>query len=411
MSQRLSSILAALLLAVLASTATAAAKSPLKIAFIDPLSGPAAGVGQPALAQLRFDVARMNRNGGINGHPIEIVALDDQMNPKKALVQLQKATDQNIHYIIHGIGSSVASALINAVNKHNRRNPDNRVLYFNYAAVATPLTNERCSFWHFRFDSNADMKMDTLTDWVAKQEDVKKVFLINPDYSFGRSVSKAARTMLAAKRPDIEIVGNAFFPMTKVKDFSPYVSQIKASGADAVITGNWGQDMVLLVKSAAAYGLDIPFLTYYGNSAGTASAVGEEGVGRIYVASEFPGDFTNPELAQRQVKMYKETGWDFVMLRITDMLGMLEKAIEKAGTLDPTQVAFALESLKYESPTGTVIMRAKDHQILMPAFISVMQGNMEYGLEGTDYNFHALDKYSARESALPTTCKMRRPKG
>ena len=61
--------------------------------------------------------------------------------------------------------------------------------------------------------------------------------------------------MLKAKRPDIEIVGDELHPLLKITDFAPYIAKIKASGADTVITGNWGQDFALLLKAAADAGL------------------------------------------------------------------------------------------------------------------------------------------------------------
>ena len=401
---------AAMLLMLLAGMASAADKAPLRIAVIDPFTGAMAIAGQPYLAQVQFDAARINAAGGINGHQIELVPLDNKVNPQESLVQLQKAIDDGIQYVAQGTGSSVGAALLNAVNKHNRRNPDTPVLYLNYGAVEPSFTNEHCSFWHFRFDANADMKMKVLTDWIAQQKNIHKIFLINQDYSFGHSVSESAHEMLKEKRPDIKIVGNIFHPLGKVKDFTPYVSQIKASGADAILTGNWGQDIVLLVKAAADYGLDIPILSYYGNNPGTISQVGEKGVGRIYVVSEFNGDFTDPEMASREEKMYKEKNWDYLFLRVADMLDMLKLAAEKANSVDPAKVAFALEGLQYDSPTGATVMRAKDHQIQLPMFISVLQDDMKHGAEGTNYNFHVLSKFSAQDVTMPTTCHMRRPK-
>lgn len=401
---------AAMLCLLLAGMASAADKAPLRIAVIDPFTGPMAIAGQPYLAQVQFDAARINAAGGINGHQIELVPLDNKVNPQESLVQLQKAIDDGIQYVAQGTGSSVGAALLNAVNKHNRRNPDAPVLYLNYGAVEPSFTNEHCSFWHFRFDANADMKMKVLTDWIAEQKNIHKIFLINQDYSFGHSVSESARKMLKEKRPDIKIVGNIFHPLGKVKDFTPYVSQIKASGADAILTGNWGQDIVLLVKAAADYGLDIPILSYYGNNPGTISQVGEKGVGRIYVVSEFNGDFTDPEMASREEKMYKEKNWDYLFLRVADMLDMLKLAAEKADSLDPTKVAFALEGLQYNSPTGATVMRAADHQIQIPMFISVLQDDMKHGAEGTNYNFHVLSKFPAEAVSMPTTCHMQRPK-
>ena len=395
-------------LVLLSGLARAADAEPVRFALIDPLTGPMSVVGQPALAQLQFTAERLNRDGGMDGHPIEIVGYDNKINPQESLVQLQKAIDDGIRYIIQGNGSSVGSALLSAINKHNQRNPDDRVLYLNYAAIEPSFTNERCSFWHFRFDSHVDMKMNMLTDWIADNPDVKKVFLINQDYSFGHTGSESAMRMLKKKRPDIEIVGNTFHPLGKVKDFSPYISKIKSSGADVVITGNWGQDINLLIKSAAEYGVDVPFLTYYGSTPGTITQVGDKGVDRVYLIAEYHGDFTDPEIAERQVSLYKEKGWDYYP-RVAAMLEMMKKAGDEAGSVDPLAVAKTLEGLEYDAAGGHLTMRAADHQLQMPLYLSVLKDNMKYGAEGTDYNFHQVARFDADQATLPTTCRMRRP--
>ena len=150
--------------------------------------------------------------------------------------------------------------------------------FSNYAAVDPVLTNDKCNFWHFRFDADVDMKMQGLTNAMAARKSIKKVYLINQDYSFGQGVSKAAREMLAAKRPDVQIVGDDLHPLGKVKDFSPYVAKIKASGADSVITGNWGNDMLLLVKAGKDAGLNVDYFTYYSGGLGLPETIGEAGV-------------------------------------------------------------------------------------------------------------------------------------
>jgi len=382
----------------------------VRIALIDPLTGPMAAAGQSALDHLNFHAEKINANGGINGDKLEIVGLDNKVNPQESLVQLQKAIDDGIRYVTQGMGSSVGSAILAAVNKHNARNPGDEVLYLNMAAVDPAFTNERCSFWHFRFDAHVDMKMNAMTSWIEGRDDIKKVYLINQDYSFGRAVAEAATKMLKEKRPDIEIVGQDFHPLAKVKDFTPYISKIQSSGADAVITGNWGQDITLLVKAAADSGLEMPFLTYYGAMAGVVTQVGEAGVDRIYQVNEYYGDFDKPEMAEQQVAMYEDTGWDYYWLRLTTMLDMIDKAAEKAGSTDPVKVAFAMEDMSLETTTGEVVMRKSDHQMQLPLFISVLKDDMEYGAEGTDFNFHKIAEVSRDEVSLPTTCKMRRPK-
>lgn len=402
-------LLAGVVSTLLLATAAQAAE-PVKIALIDPLSGPMAAAGQPAYEHLKFAAERINANGGMNGHPIEVVGLDNKLSPQESLVQLQKAMDDGVDFITQGNGSAVASALIAGIEKHNRRNPGEERLFLNYAAVDPAFTNERCSFWHFRFDANSDMKMNALTDYLAGQKDIKKVYLINQDYSHGRSVSKQARKMLKEKRPDIEVVGNDFHPLAKVKDFTPYISKIQASGADAVISGNWGQDMTLLVKAAADFGLDAPFFTYYGASSGVVTQLGDKGVGRLYQINEYYGDFEDPEMAQRQLDFYDKANWDFYYLRLSNMLDMLKKAADQEKSVNPVVIAKALEGMTLTSTTGELRMRAEDHQIQLPMFISVMDDDMKYGAEGTEFNFHKVARIERDDVTLPTTCRMRRPK-
>jgi ABC-type branched-chain amino acid transport systems, periplasmic component len=215
--------LAGLLLAVPAA-------AQLKIAYIDPLSGGAASAGILAEKHLTYLIDRANAAGGFNGEKLQLLSFDNKVNPQESLIALKKALDDGARYVFQGNGSSVALAITDAVLKHNERNPGKEALFFNYAAVDPVLTNEKCNFWHFRFDADADMKMSALTDAIAKLPQIKKVYLINQDYSFGKAVAEAATKMLAAKRPDIKIVGDELHPLQKVQDFSPYIAKIKASG-------------------------------------------------------------------------------------------------------------------------------------------------------------------------------------
>ena len=284
--------------AVSAVSALAAAHGPVKIAFIDPLSGPFATTGTNGLAEWNYaaDVLVNQEGGVLGGKPFEIVAFDNKISPKESLIQLQVAIDQGIKYIAQGNSSGVANALTDAINKHNRRNPDNRVLFLNYSAVDPALTNDKCNYWHFRWDANADIKMDALTDVMAGQDDLSKVYLIGQDYSFGKAVAAAAVKYLGEKRGDVEIVGNELHPIGKVKDFTPYARKIMASGAQAVITGNWGSDMVGLGKAIIDAGFQGQIYTYYAASNGITKNFGADGKGVINLVAE---GALNPPAADR----------------------------------------------------------------------------------------------------------------
>ena len=175
----------------------AMAADTIKIAYIDPLSGGFANVGDAGHKHFQYMADLINSKGGVlGGKKFEIVPFDNKISAKESLIQLKAAIDQGIRFITQGNGSSVAGALIEAVNKHNKRNPDDLVVYFNYAAVTPAFTNEKCSFWHFRFDAHVEMKMAAITDYIQGEKAIKKIYLINQDYVFGHSVRDVALRML-----------------------------------------------------------------------------------------------------------------------------------------------------------------------------------------------------------------------
>src|SRR5689334_14906857 len=149
---------AAVALTAFAATVAAYAEDTIKIAYTDPMSGPFGQVGQKNLVQLRYMIDYINANGGALGRKFELVIFDNKSQPSEELIALKSITDQNIPFVLQIAGSNIAAALIDGVEKHNARNPESRILYLNGGALATELTNEKCSFWHFRFDASADQK-------------------------------------------------------------------------------------------------------------------------------------------------------------------------------------------------------------------------------------------------------------
>jgi len=394
-----------------------AAHAQFKIAYIDPLSGAFANVGEQGLKHFQAMADEINAKGGINGQKVEVIGFDNKVSPQEALNQLKRVIDQDIRYITQGNGSSVAGALIEAVNRHNERNPGKEILYLNYAAVDPAFTNEKCSFWHFRFDANSDMKMEALTTWMAQNQKIKKVYLINQDYSFGQAVRKAAREMLNKKRPDIQIVGDDLHPLGKVSDFSPYVAKMKQAGADTVITGNWGQDMSLLIKAAKDAGLNADFYTYYAGGLGALPAMGESALGHVKQITEWHENVLPSSIEKWSQDFEKKYKVDFYYLRVRTAMQMFAEAARRAKSNDPKAVAYALEGLRFDTPTGEAEMRKQDHQLIQPLYLSTVQKTaakggpkeVKYDVEGTGFGFRTDAKLEASTSAQPTSCRMTRP--
>jgi branched-chain amino acid transport system substrate-binding protein len=392
----------------------AAAQSTIRIAYVDPLSGGMASTGEAGLKTFQFLAEEINAKGGVLGQEIEIIGYDNKLNAQESLVQVQKAIDAGIRIITQGNGSAFAAAIEDFVGKYNDRNPGKEVVYFNYAAVDPVLTNEKCNYWHFRWDANSDIKMEALTNYMKPRQSIKKLYLINQDYSFGQAVRAEAKKMLAKKRPDIQIVGDEVHALAKITDFSPYVAKIKASGADSVITGNWGADFALLLKAAADAGLQVDWYTYYAGGIGGPTAIKQANAAdRVFAIQE--GVANDPyRPAQDFEKAFRaKEGITLLYPRVVNQMRMLVTAINEAKSAEPGKIAQKLEGAKttvYDGGDG--FMRADDHQFFQPMYIAQfgpLGPDQPFDEEKTGWGWKNAAKIDTPDTILPTTCKMNRP--
>ena len=370
------------------------AGEPIRIGMIEGLSGPFANTGEAVFRNLVWATERVNARGGVKlpggNRPLEIVRFDSKGQTEEALSGLRSAIDRNIAIVTQGNSSAAAAGLIDAINKHNERDPARQVLFLNYSAVDPVLTNERCSYWHFRFDAHADMRVTALMSVLREDRAVKGIYLIGQDYSFGQAVLAEARRQLAAQRPDVRIVGDELHPMARIKDFAPYAAKIKASGAQAVLTGNWGNDLTLLVKAAREVGFEGSFYTFYGNALGAPAAMGEAGIGKVVaVADWFPNTPTRESEAFYQAfrQRFPKPEDDYVHMRMQLMIESLAQAIERAGSVKAVDIAAQLERAQVTLAGQTARMRAGDHQFQQPLAVAVMdrQGapGVKFDVEGS----------------------------
>ncbi len=403
-----------LTLAVSFALMSAAAQAEtVKIAFIDPLSGPFAPVGQNQLKSFQTIAELATQQKWAGEHKIEVNGFDNKGSPQESLTQLKAVIDQGYRYITQGNGSGVGLALLDAINKHNERNPGKEVVFLNYAAIDPDMTNSKCSFWHFRFDANSDMKMEALTTYMAPNKDIKNVYIIGQNYAFGQAVSRSAKEYLKRKRPDIKIVGDDLHPIAQVKDFSPYIAKIKAANADTVITGNWGADLALLIRAAKDADLKANFYTYYGVTTGVPTAMGPAGAERVKIVGNWMvnGDVaTGKPIVEAFKKKYND---DYYTAQTHSSIGMLSQAIKQAKTTDPVKVAFAMEGAKFNSLNGQVTMNKVDHQLQQPLYIGtwtkVDGKTVKYDQENTGYGWRMDKKIDAYLATQPTSCQMKRP--
>ena len=405
---------------VMAQPAPVAAPSPIRLAMIEVLSGPFANTGEAVYRNLIWAVERVNARGGVRvgqgaRRPLMLVRYDSKGQNEEALSLLRLAIDEGAQFVLQGNSSATAAALIDAINKHNDRDPARRLLFLNYSAVDPALTNEKCSFWHFRFDAHADMRMNALMSVLREERSLRSVYILGQDYSFGQSFAREARRQLGVLRPDVQVVGDELHPIGRIKDFLPYAAKIRASGAQAVLTGNFGSDLTLLVKAAREAGFEGKFYTFYGNALGVPSALGEAGIGRVMAVADWLPNVQGQQseaFYQSFRQRFPRPEDDYVHLRMQMMVETLVQAIEGAGSTEPFAVAQAMERarVRFQGQVGT--MRAQDHQF-QALVVGVMdrQGSpgVKFDVEGSGYGFRVIKTLTPAQAELPSSCRMLRP--
>jgi branched-chain amino acid transport system substrate-binding protein len=403
---------AAALVGLLFSAKPSVAADTIKIAYVDPLSGPFAHAGDQFLKVFSYVFDKINAEGGALGRKFELVAFDNKLQPSESLIALKNLTDQNIPFVLHCVGSNVGAALIDGVAKHNARNPDNRVIYLNCGALATELTNDQCDFWHFRFSGSVEQRAYTRVKSLPAS--VKTVYMLNQDYLFGQSIQRDTKKFLIQLRPDIKIVADELMPFGKVQDFSPYITKIKASGADSLVTGNYDRDLNPLIKAGVDAGLNIRYDAFLAHLIGGPTAIGAAGENRLTSIMEFhenvPVEIGNAAAEAFDNGFRANNNFDFSEINFVTMMKMLVAAINKVGSTDALKVALALEDMHMKDMVGQEnIMRKDDHQLLMPYYEGVFTKGVKYDSEKSGLGWKTEVTVPASDLALPTTCKMKRP--
>lgn len=393
-----------------------AAADTVRIAYIGMLSGPFALVGEEVLKTFRASADLVNARGGVlGGRKLEIVAFDGKGTPQGSLLALNQAIDQGIRFVTAAV-SSVAHALTGTISRHNEREPARRILFLDFQATDPALTEEKCNFWHFRFSAHAGTELDVLTTYMARLSAVRSVYLVNPDNPYGQAVQRLARDLLTAKRPDIAIVGDDLIPLGKVKDFAPYISKIRAAGADSVVTGNWGSDLSLLIKTGRQTDLDVTYFTLIAYLPGTPAVIAGQGSERVKtVTLGFDLSRAGNPYRSRNVEFKTRYGaisnFDYApAMRVVEMLAL---AISRAGSADPLNVALMLEDLRHTDPAGAVWMRASDHQLIAPIEVASLakigSDGVSVDVENTGYGWKVEMRTEANEAVPPVRCSMQRP--
>ncbi len=392
-----------------------ASAAPVKIGLIETLSGPQASTGQTFRAAARYAVEKMNAAGGWNGEPVQLVEYDNQGGPTGAADKLKAAIADGVQLIVQGSSSAIGGQITEDVRKHNLRNPGKELVYLNVGAEALELTGEKCQFHHFRFNGNAQVRTKALV-LAMKQAGAlgTRVYSINQNYSWGQDMEAAIVGF--AGIGGYKVVEKTLHDTNKIQDFAPYVAKIAATKADTVITGNWSNDLLLLMKATKAAGLKARFGTVFLDQPGNVANAGDLALGH-FVAHTFNAEAGGAEGDRFAADYRGKTGHlpAFIEPQTVFGLAMVADALKRVkpegGALNVNAFAKALEATKIQTPMGEMSMRAADHQVLLPMVVSTVAKDARFKVDDTDMGFKPVKVFSADEAATPpqASCKMQRP--
>lgn len=381
----------------------------VRIAFIDPLSGPASDIGHNSLKSWQFVAERLSGAGNPAGVRFLIAGFDNKGSPQESLNALKAAIDQGFRYVVQGNGSGVTAALSDAITRHNHRAPGKAVVLINYAAMDPALTREKCSFWHFRIEPDTAMKMRAIAMFLKQRPEMRKVYLLNQNYAHGQQFSRFFREAVAEQGLPIEVVGDELHPPFRLDDFKSHVDRVKASGAQALVSGNWGSDLTHLVRSLQAQKSTLPLLGYYPALKDVPTELAQGAVAfPVYQVAQTHTN-TGGDVGRIATEFRARFGEDFVVSASRDGLVMLGQAIAQAASIDPLAVARQLSGLHFEGSGGPVTLRADDHQLQAGLFISRWQtvdARFPLAAEATGHTFAPVMRLEAAQLTRPNGCQM-----
>lgn len=301
-------------IATLAFAAGAHAENPvLKIGFVGVTSGPAAAWGISNQRSMETRAAWLNETGGVKigdtTYDIEIVAFDDQKDPKRAIAGMEKMAQDGIHYVV-GPNVDDGAAAVRPVAEQNG------IIYFPYAfpkELYTPPASNAILGMVANYQSGP-----AIYKYLAENKGVKKVAFVAANES--DPLSQRDSGVAAAKSLGLEVVSDSVTYQVDTTDFTPVLLPVIQSRPDLlVLSGVSPANAPQLIRSARELGFEGLISTETAQDA----TVLAEGAGELANGFISVGGASTPELASDAMKEFVE--------RYTKMFGEYNDEFEHQG--------------------------------------------------------------------------------
>jgi len=352
----------------------------IRIAVVWPHSGPGAANGDSGWLCMTWAAYDINQRGGIivdgKKKKIALYKADTQSKPDVAKKICERMVlQEKVHFLIGTSGSNMMKVQNEVANKY-------KVISVNVAANADEL-QDATNFNRYSFMATDATFSNgrAMAYFYSQRKKEKKFYILCQDYSYGRDMAEGFKRGLKEFYPEAQIVGEDYHKLF-LTDFAPYLTKIKASGAEVIYTADWMPDCSNLLKQARQMGLHIPLAGNYLDDVNTLVQVGVEGSKGLMLVKPYEKTgpaFTDPGMirfyqtwndqwknvwkAPYNAPLYKYP-WGAWGAWVQNFYWTLS-VIERAKSTDPEKIIKVCEGDTYRMVTGRLIqMRACDHKAI-----------------------------------------------
>lgn len=338
-------------------------KEPIKVGYCEVLSGLFGSIGSAEVMGAKLAEKNINAQGGIMGRPLKVIYEDTQCKVQDAARVAKRLILEEGVVALHGETCTNVTSVLSEVTKQYG------VVHFDYEVDGTSVYKNMHKL-DFRLGDDGPTQMRGIVRLAEiKFPNFKKWAVLVPDYAWGHDCLKDFKDALADSplkdgevKPFIHKFGEA--------DFSSAIQQIADYKPDGLVSASWAGDMVTFVRQQKPYELFKKMVGFqYGNSVGLAKALGNE------MEPMWSGmDQGHPSLPPGKkfnemfIKEYNEWVTEDTAACYYDSLFILKKAIEKANSVKPEDIAKAMEGLEYDGYAGWLKIRPVSHLPLKKAY-------------------------------------------
>ncbi len=360
----------------------------IKLAVVASHSGPASVQGRSYFALVQWAAHDINKRGGIwvDGKKklVQVIKADHMSKPDQCKKICERmALQEKVHAFVGTDGSHLMKIINETANHY-------KIISINIGALADDLQSaenfSRYAFHTYFSTEQTGRGLAYYFGQIRKKE--KKFYIINQDVLFGHLMGESFKKGLKEYYPQSQIVGEDYHKPF-LTDFAPYLTKVRASGAEVIFSADFLPDGANLPKQAKALGINLPFANLFSNDASMLATLGiEASKGMVHIDSfDMPNPFkTAPGYAKYYTAWIK--AWEkwkapdnTVYMRnlgtngnpasLTMQTYWLLSAIERAKSTDPEKIIKILEGDSYRYVNGkTVKIRACDHKAIMDLAVS-----------------------------------------